>query len=142
LLSNLSILSVIDECYSRNESCALTLISTFLSSPSRQSVCCFSHDVKQQSIIQLDILVLTEEFEDTKGVIRSRKLKNNRQHNNQKKNDKQRSTKHTHKTKDRVTRTPLKTRGELWCSGRVSNSCSISHTRRVNLVTNLVISHE
>jgi hypothetical protein len=25
--------------------------------------------------------------------------------------DKQRSTKHTHKTKDRVTRTPLKTRG-------------------------------
>jgi hypothetical protein len=27
--------------------------------------------------------------------------------------DKQRSTKHTHKTKDRVTRTPLKTRGTL-----------------------------
>ncbi len=27
--------------------------------------------------------------------------------------DKQRSTKHTHKTKYRVTRTPLKTRGEL-----------------------------
>ena len=27
--------------------------------------------------------------------------------------DKQRSTKHTHKTKERVTRTPLKTRGEL-----------------------------
>jgi hypothetical protein len=51
---------------------------------------------------------LTEEFEDTKGVIRSRKLKKNRQHNNQKKNDKQRSTKHIHKTKDRVTRTPLK----------------------------------
>jgi hypothetical protein len=33
--------------------------------------------------------------------------------------DKQRSTKHTHKTKDRLTRTPLKTRGELRCSGRV-----------------------
>jgi hypothetical protein len=33
--------------------------------------------------------------------------------------DKQRSTKHTHKTKDRVTRTPLKTGGELMCSGRV-----------------------
>jgi len=47
----------------------------------------------------LDILVLTEEFEDTKGVIRSRKLKKNRQHNDQKKNDKKRSTKHTHKTK-------------------------------------------
>ena len=38
--------------------------------------------------------------------------------------DKQRSRKHTHKTKDRVTRTPLKTEGELRCSGRVSSSCS------------------
>ena len=33
--------------------------------------------------------------------------------------DKQRSTKHTHKTKDRVTRTPLKTEGELRCSKKV-----------------------
>jgi hypothetical protein len=56
--------------------------------------------------------------------------------------DKQRSTKHTDKTKDRVTRTPLETRGELRCSVRVSSSCSTSGTRRVNLVTNLVISHE
>jgi hypothetical protein len=40
--------------------------------------------------------------------------------------DKQRSTKHTYKTKDRVTRTPLKTGGELRCSGRVSSSCSTS----------------
>jgi hypothetical protein len=53
-----------------------------------------------------------------------------------------RSTKHTHKTKDRVTRIPLKTGGELRCSGRVSNSCSTSGTRRVNLVTNPMISHE
>jgi len=30
--------------------------------------------------------------------------------------DKQRPTKHTYKTKDRVTRTPLKTGGELRCS--------------------------
>jgi len=29
--------------------------------------------------------------------------------------NKQRSTKHTYKTKDRVTRTPLKTGGELRC---------------------------
>ena len=29
--------------------------------------------------------------------------------------DKQRSTKHTHKTKDRVTRTPINTGGELGC---------------------------
>jgi hypothetical protein len=36
--------------------------------------------------------------------------------------DKQRSTKHTHKTKARVTRTPLKSGGELRCSGRVSSS--------------------
>ena len=42
--------------------------------------------------------------------------------------DKQRSTKHTYKTKDRVTRTPLKTEGELRCSGRVSSSCSTSGT--------------
>jgi len=58
--------------------------------------------------------------------------------------DKQRSTKHIHvyKTKDRVTRTPLKTGGELRCSGRVSSSCFTSDTRRVNLVTNAVISHE
>jgi hypothetical protein len=35
------------------------------------------------------------------------KRQKNRQHNGQKKKDKQRSTKHTHKTKDRVTRTPL-----------------------------------
>jgi hypothetical protein len=45
-----------------------------------------------------------EEFEDTKGVIRIRISKKNRQHNGQ--NDKQRSTKQTHKSKNRVTRTP------------------------------------
>ena len=59
--------------------------------------------------------MLEEEFEDTKGVIRIRISKKNRQHNGQKQKDKQRSTKHTHKTKDRLTRTPLKTRGELGC---------------------------
>ena len=56
--------------------------------------------------------------------------------------DKQRSTKYTYKTKDRVTRTPLKTGDELRSSGRVSSSCSTSGTRRVNLVTHPVISHE
>jgi hypothetical protein len=56
--------------------------------------------------------------------------------------DKQLSTKHTYKTKDRVTQTPLKTGGELRCSWRVSSSCSTSDTRRVNLVKNPVISHE
>jgi hypothetical protein len=56
--------------------------------------------------------------------------------------DKQRSTKHIYKTKDRVTRTSLKTGDELMCSGRVRRSCSTSDTRRVNLVTKPVISHE
>jgi hypothetical protein len=37
-------------------------------------------------------------------------------------NNRQRSTKHTHKTKDRVTQTPLKTVGELRCSGGVISS--------------------
>jgi len=53
-------------------------------------------------------------------------------------NDNQRSTKHTHETKDRVIRTPLKPGGELRCSRRVGSSCSTS----VNLVTNPVTSHE
>ena len=35
-----------------------------------------------------------EEFEDTKGVIRIRKSKKDRQHNGEKKDDKQRCTKH------------------------------------------------
>jgi hypothetical protein len=56
--------------------------------------------------------------------------------------DEQRSTKHTLKTKDRLTRTPLKTGGEFMCSGRVSSSCSTSGTRYVDLVTTPVIRHE
>ena len=56
--------------------------------------------------------------------------------------DKQRSTKHTHQTTDIVTWTLLKTGGELRCPGRVGSSWSTSGTRRVNLVTNTVISRE
>jgi len=41
-----------------------------------------------------------------------------------------------YKTKDQVTQTPLKTGGELRCSGRVSSSYSTSGTHRVNLVGN------
>jgi hypothetical protein len=65
-----------------------------------------------------------------------RKSKKNKQHNGQKKKiekDKQRSTKHTHKTEDRVTRTPLKTKSELGCSRRVSSFCSKCDTRCVTL---------
>jgi hypothetical protein len=43
---------------------------------------------------------------------------------------------------ERVTRTSLKTGGELRCSGRLGSSCSNSGTRRVILATSLVISHE
>ena len=56
--------------------------------------------------------IFQEEFEDTKGVIRIRISKKNRQHNGQKKivqKDKQQYTKDIYKTKDQVTRTPLKT---------------------------------
>ena len=54
-------------------------------------------------------IFVLEEFEDTKGVIRIRISKKNRQHNGQKK--KYKSTNNdlqniTHKTKDRVTRIP------------------------------------
>ena len=55
-------------------------------------------------------------FEDTKGVIRIRKSKKNRKHNGQKKKrqkDKERSTKHTHKTKNRLTREPGVNSGTL-----------------------------
>ena len=50
--------------------------------------------------------------EDTKGVIRRIRTSKDRQHNGQKEKgqkDIQQSAKHTHKTKDRVTQTPLKT---------------------------------
>ena len=67
-------------------------------------------------------------------VIGIRLSKKNRQYNAQKKKYKRRSTKHTHKTKDRVTRTPLKIGGELKCSERVGSSCSPSGTHRVSLV--------
>jgi hypothetical protein len=56
-----------------------------------------------------------EEFEYTKGAIRIRISKKNKQHNGQKKKDKQRSTKYTYKTKDRVTRTPLKPDADSDC---------------------------
>ena len=58
---------------------------------------------------------LQDKFEDTKGVIRIHKSKKGRQHNDQKKKAKGTNNNLqniTHKTKDRVTRTPLKPRGK------------------------------
>jgi hypothetical protein len=62
-------------------------------------------------IVEIVSHCMKEELEDTKWIIRIRKSKKDRQRNGQK--DIQRSTKHTHKAKDRVTRTPLKIEGEL-----------------------------
>ena len=56
-----------------------------------------------------------EELEDTKGIIRIRKSKKDTQHNGQKKKYKRTNNnlQNIHiKTKDRVTRTPLKIGGE------------------------------
>jgi hypothetical protein len=46
----------------------------------------------------------------------------------------------SHKTKDRVIRTSLKTGAELRYSEKVSSSCSTSDTRRVNLIVHIRIS--
>ena len=54
--------------------------------------------------------------------------------------NKQQSTKHTYKTKDRVTQTPLKTGGELMCPGMVGSYCATIDTSRFNLVTNEISS--
>ena len=54
---------------------------------------------------------MLEEFEDTKGVIRIRISKKNRQHNGQKKKDKRTNNdlqNTSQKTKDRATQIPLK----------------------------------
>jgi hypothetical protein len=85
-----------------------------------------------------------EEFTDTKGDNQNPYIEEQTTQWPKEKvqKDKQRSTKHAYKSKDRVTRTPLKTGGELWCSGRISSSFSTSGTRLVNLVTNPVISRE
>jgi hypothetical protein len=56
--------------------------------------------------------------------------------------DKQLSTKHIHKTKDRVTRTALKTGGELRFSRRISSSCPASGTCRVTLFASPMTSQE
>ena len=84
-------------------------------------------------------MILQEEFEDTKEVIRIRISKKNRQNSGQKKKYKRTNNdlQNIH-----IKLIPLKTGGELRRSGRVSSSCSTIGTRRVNLVTNLVTSRE
>ena len=70
-------------------------------------------------------------FEETKGVQtkRDRRTKHDLQNT-------------TQKRKDWATRIPLKSWGEIRCSGRVSNCCSACSTRCVTLVTKPVIGHK
>jgi hypothetical protein len=66
-----------------------------------------------------------------KVVIIIPKSKKNKHHNGQKKKDKGINNdlqNITHKTKDRVTRIPLNTEGELMCSTWISGSCCASGT--------------
>jgi hypothetical protein len=70
-------------------------------------------------------------FEETKGVQtkRDRRTKHDLQNT-------------TQKRKDWATRIPLKSWGEIRCSGRVSNCCSACSTRCVTLFTKPVIGHK
>ena len=93
--------------------------------------------------IRFQLALMYEEFEDTKGVIKIR-ISKNRQYNGQQKKYKQTNNdlqNHTHNTKDRVTRTPLKTGCELGWSGRVSSSCSTNGTRHVSVYEIQVCKH-
>ena len=84
------------------------------------------------------------EFEDTNRVIRIRiSKKNTRQQNGQKKKYKgtNNDLQNIHIKLKIELHEPIKTEGELRCSGRIGSSCSTSDTRRVDLVTNPVISH-
>jgi hypothetical protein len=82
---------------------------------------------------------MKEELDYTKGAIRICISKKNRQHNGQnqkyKRTNNDQQSIHNYKTKDRVTRTALKTRVNSGAPGRVSSSCSTSDTCHVNLVT-------
>ena len=85
-----------------------------------------------------------EKFEHTQAIIIIRKSKD-RQHNGQKKKDKRTNSdliNITHKTKDWVTRTSLKTGCELRCPKWVNSSCATSDICRVTIVTSPLIGHE
>ena len=69
-------------------------------------------------------------------------MKERRQHNGQMKKDKRTNNDLHNIIKDRVTRTPLITGGELRCSGWKNNSCSTSGTLRVILATTPVITYK
>ena len=120
----LFLLSIIQQCvfkcWKLHTRCALILLHSRKGTASWHFIynlhTTWSHFIEKVTrkyyiCIVIQLMLILEDFEDTKGVIRIRKSKKYRQHNGQKKKDQQRSTKHTHKAKDRVTRTPLKTGG-------------------------------
>ena len=74
-----------------------------------------------------------EDFEDTKGVIRFVYRRRTEWPKEKGQKDNQRYPKHSYKTEDRVTRTPLKPGVKRRCSGMVSSSIPASGTRRVHL---------
>ena len=79
--------------------------------------------------------ICTEEYEDNKSESVDRR-KDNTMVKRKRQKDKQRSTKHTHKTKDRVTRAPLQT----GCSGMVGSSCSPYRKKQVKIVISKALS--
>jgi hypothetical protein len=83
------------------------------------------YQIYRKYIKNIDPFFYEEEFEDTKEVIRRCKSKD-KQHKGQKKRDKRTNTDQKKRkkktieiTKDRATRTPLKTEDELRCSRKV-----------------------
>ena len=79
-----------------------------------------------QYICELEQPFHNDEFENNKRVMRIRKSKKDRQHNVQRKMRKGQTKiykKTMQKTKDRATRTPLKTGSEPRCFGRVWMEC-------------------
>ena len=75
-------------------------------------------------------LIKRKEFEE--GLIRIRQSKNDQQKKDKRANNDLQNT--IQRTKDRATQTPLKTIGELWCSGMVSSFCSTGGTCSVTPV--------
>jgi hypothetical protein len=69
-------------------------------------------------------LIKRKEFEE--GLIRIRQSKNDQQKKDKRTNNDLQNT--IQKTKDRATQTPLKTIGELWCSGMLYSGYSSYYT--------------
>ena len=103
---------------------------------------CHSEKCKLYPIISTESVILSVNFKQVirrvwryQGIIRMRKSKKYRQHTVQMKKSNRTNNNLqniTQKTKDRVTRTPLRIGRELRCSERESSSSSTSGTRRVS----------